>query len=728
MQQTIDKYELLAEIGRGAFAIVYRAIDTTLDREVALKVLHPQLLTDPGFVRRFQQEAKTMAGLRHPHICTIYEAGEARGKLFIAMELAHGPNLAQTIAKQENTSLVETLALLEPLCQALDYAHQQGVIHRDLKPANILLDKERGPLLTDFGFARLVSLNASSVSLSGGIIGTPAYIAPEVWERDIAEIPADIYALGCIAYELLTGEVLFAGPTPMQIMRAHDQGPQFSAEKLAGLPDGVDQVLQKALARTPAERYSNAQGFWYALRDLETTAQAAEEAATQAALVDQWRTETETAMAAGEWRTAKMAVGRWLALAPDDTAAKKAQIEIEQQLAPPSTSSTRFRPIWLWLTGGMGLIIVCVAFFVFYSIGNNADNNAAEVITLTTTPTQPVIEEPTATSSIDTEATIAAAVAATEQAKGENQSEADTEATIAAAVEATATEQVQIEAASTLAALSITATKQAETTTTPLPTNTPVSSTNTPLPPTSTPTDTPIPSTPTPVPPTSTPTSVGRIAFGRDGKIYTMNPDGSDVTETSLTGEHWGAWSPDGTRKAFISSDDIYVVDADGNGEIRLTESPQEESGLAWSPDSTRIAFSSKSVGGDKSSLFIMNADGTQVTGLTADGWHTNPVWSSDGQRIAFDSLREYGIGDIYVMNADGSDQIRLTNHPSESSGDPAWSPDGTHIAFVSSSDDIYIMNADGSEVTTTGVSGDNPTWSPDGQRIAFTRYPNLIF
>ncbi len=154
-QRRLGKYDIQETIGVGGFATVYRVVDTTLNRQVALKVLHPQLLTDPTFVGRFQREAQALANLRHPHIVTVYQVGEVEGLLYIEMELAHGPSLAEIIAQRGRIPWEEVLALLKPVCESLDYAHGQGVVHRDLKPANVLLDKERGPLLTDSGISWL---------------------------------------------------------------------------------------------------------------------------------------------------------------------------------------------------------------------------------------------------------------------------------------------------------------------------------------------------------------------------------------------------------------------------------------------------------------------------------------------------------------------------------------------------------------------------------------------
>jgi serine/threonine-protein kinase len=253
----LGKYEIIEEIGRGSYGVVYKARDTTLDREVALKVLHPQLLVDQAFAIRLQREARILARLRHPHIVTVYEVDEVDGSLYIAMDLAQGPSLATAIGERGRIPWEEVRPLLEPVCEALDYAHRQGIVHRDLKPSNILLDEERGPLLADFGIARLVG--GSTVSLtSDGVVGTPAYIAPEMWNDGVAEARADIYALGCIVYEMVTGDVLFASATVAQSIRAHHEGPQFPAQWPEGVPDGVESVLGKALAREPQDRFASA--------------------------------------------------------------------------------------------------------------------------------------------------------------------------------------------------------------------------------------------------------------------------------------------------------------------------------------------------------------------------------------------------------------------------------------------------------------------------------------
>jgi serine/threonine protein kinase len=268
MIETVGRYEILEKLGEGGFAIVYKGRDTTLDRMVALKELRPLLLQDKAWAKRFQREARTIARLDHPNIVPIYDVHQWDERLFIVMRLIEGVSLEEQIRRQRHLSWSETLHAMIHLSAGLAYAHDQGVLHRDLKPANILVDVDRGPMLSDFGLAKLVGEFSMSVSESGSIVGTPHYIAPEVWEGQPPSAQSDIYAMGCILYEMINGEKIFRGDTPPAVMLAHFKPLSLPNVWPEGFPPGVAGIIRTALAQHPAERYASVFEMAQALTDL----------------------------------------------------------------------------------------------------------------------------------------------------------------------------------------------------------------------------------------------------------------------------------------------------------------------------------------------------------------------------------------------------------------------------------------------------------------------------
>lgn len=259
----LGKYQILEEIGRGGFATVYRARDPVLGREVALKVLDPLLVRDPSLVERFKHEAQTAAVLQHPNLVTIFDLGEAEGRMYIVAELLSGGDLRQRLAKGR-LPLPDLVTVVEQIGAALDYAHEQGMVHRDVKPSNILFDARGRAKLSDFGIVKAVS--GTQITTTGVALGTPEYMAPEQAEGKPVDGRTDLYALGVMAYEMVTGRVPFTGDTPSVVHYKHVHEPPLSPSAVDPMvPAEVSEVVLKALSKAPSDRYGTAAEFSGAL-------------------------------------------------------------------------------------------------------------------------------------------------------------------------------------------------------------------------------------------------------------------------------------------------------------------------------------------------------------------------------------------------------------------------------------------------------------------------------
>lgn len=268
--ERLGRYQIEALIGRGGMAAVYRAFDPALQRRVALKVLYPQFLADAELVERFRREAITSASLDHPNIAPIYDVGEVDGLVYLAMKLLPGPSLAALLLQDGPMAPARVVTLAEELAAALDEAHSHGIIHRDIKPGNVIFDARGHAVLTDFGIAK--SLEASSLTESSIIVGTPDYIAPEQIDSRLApdgkiDGRADIYSLGALLYRALTGKRPHEG-SQQSVLLAHLQDPAPRPSTiLPTLPTAVDDVLERAMAKRPTERYTSASELTHELRD-----------------------------------------------------------------------------------------------------------------------------------------------------------------------------------------------------------------------------------------------------------------------------------------------------------------------------------------------------------------------------------------------------------------------------------------------------------------------------
>jgi serine/threonine-protein kinase len=259
LPRDFGSFELLAEIGRGGMGVVYRARQKGLERMVAVKMILASFLASPEHVRRFQVEARAAAGLRHPHIVQIHEVGQVHGQHFFAMEYIEGGNLAQRIARGP-VDPQAAVRLMAQVARAVAHLHEHGVVHRDLKPSNILLDEAETPYVTDFGLAKVFA-PGSEMTATGVIAGTPSYMAPEQAAGHGAEVgPAsDIYSLGAILYELLTGRPVFREESPLDTLLAVMAGEPIPPRELnRRIPRPVQIICMKCLAHRPGDRYVSA--------------------------------------------------------------------------------------------------------------------------------------------------------------------------------------------------------------------------------------------------------------------------------------------------------------------------------------------------------------------------------------------------------------------------------------------------------------------------------------
>jgi serine/threonine protein kinase len=261
--KTLGQYEVLEEVGRGGMATVYRARQGSINRVVAVKVLPRTLLHDPGFYERFEREVDVIAHLEHPHILPIYDFGNAEGVPYIVMRYLAGGSMRDLI-RRGVIPLEEIEKPFSQVAQALDHAHKQGIIHRDLKPGNIMLDENGNAYLTDFGIARVLGSDLTG----SAIIGTPAYMSPEQANGFPLDARSDIYALGVVLFELITGREPYQAETPMALLLKHINEPMPPASIFrANVPSAVENVISRATAKEPGDRYASASDMARAYRE-----------------------------------------------------------------------------------------------------------------------------------------------------------------------------------------------------------------------------------------------------------------------------------------------------------------------------------------------------------------------------------------------------------------------------------------------------------------------------
>jgi len=342
-------YQIVAPLGEGGMAAVYKAYQPGMERYVALKVLPRSYADDPQFLARFQREAKLLAQLQHPHILPVFDFGQAESYTYIVMPFIQSGTLTDQL-KGSPISLPRIRQVITQVGEALAYAHGRGLIHRDIKPSNILIDESGNCLLTDFGLARMVE-DSVNLTSTGTIMGTPAYMSPEQGSGQKIDARSDIYSLGVVLFEMATGRVPYRAETPIAVVFKHVQDPLPPARSInPDLPESIELVILKSLAKNPEDRYQTAGDLVRAIQG--ATPESHVSTAAAAATIAQKPVGAQAPASAEEGG----AVSK-----PAEEQAPPAATMVEEGMAPTMMAQPKKRggtPAWIWAVVGVVLLAV----------------------------------------------------------------------------------------------------------------------------------------------------------------------------------------------------------------------------------------------------------------------------------------------------------------------------------------------------------------------------------
>jgi serine/threonine-protein kinase len=350
------RYRIQRKLGAGGMADVYLAEDQELGRRVAIKILNGRHANDDQFIERFRREAKNAAALNHPNIVSIYDRGNAEDTYYIAMEFLDGRTLKELIVSRGAAPINVAIEYARQILSALRFAHRHGIVHRDIKPHNVLVDGEGRVKVTDFGIARA---GTSQMTETGSIVGTAQYLSPEQARGGEVDSRSDLYSLGVVLYELLTGKTPFEGDTPVEIAMKHlSNAPQPPSKLRPDIPRELDMVVLRALAKIPDDRYQSADEME---ADLERVARGARVSATTADTATQVLRRPAAAAAAASATAATM-----IATPPPTAAAGVPPAVVEEEEEYEEGGE---RPLWPWLVAaGFVIAAIIAGFFVYQEL------------------------------------------------------------------------------------------------------------------------------------------------------------------------------------------------------------------------------------------------------------------------------------------------------------------------------------------------------------------------
>jgi hypothetical protein len=766
--KTVARYRVVARLGRGGMAEVYKAYQPGLDRYVAIKSLHSHLVEDADFIGRFEREAHAIGKLRHPNIVQALDFDREGDMYFMAMEFIDGPTLKEEAkarkAANKPFSLKEVARIFIALCSAIDYAHARGMVHRDLKPANVMINQQGQVVLTDFGIARI--MGATQYTQTGALSGTPAYMSPEQGQGERADERSDIYSLGVMLYEMVTGMVPYDADTPFAVIMKHINEPLPMPRAVnPNIPEAVELVILKAMSKDPGDRYQTARDMAKALREAVDIKPGEENIplTTVAPRPKIQEIEHSTGPITAEERAASAAAF--------DRGATAVSPGTDGTMATPAK---RLPLLSLTIGGGIAALLILVVIIIGIAIVvarlmATPTKEAASVIDFTATAqanalTTAEAEANASATAVAAEAavstqTVMAATVQAEQTSAKQTADAQISEGIEGALAqrdatSTAAAQEAIAAADTATAEFLT-----NVTPTPIPTTPPptIPPTPAPLP------NTPEPSVPADTPAPETPALSGKLAFPVDdgaGKydVYIVSmPDGKQLGV--IKGARQPNFRSDGA-KLLVNGEggsfgqDVFEASFSGSIEKAVTGSPTD-SYPVYNPEGGRIAYSNPqlALGSDGSyhpyifvqcGLIPPSQEGEQTCNdiarfgiLVPDGQigeiqGSSPVWASN-DHIIYKGCNSWAGGSscgVFIVASWANKRDSKGETPRKLADGTSLIPTdtkGSLVAFHSreSGDwEAYVMGLDGGGVVNISNSPNSsdgvPTISPDGQWVAF--------
>ena len=705
---TINGYEILSQVGQGGMATVFLARQQSMDRNVALKFLPKQFMNDDTYLQRFEQEVKIVSQLEHRNIVPVYDYGEHEGQPYIAMRYMPAGSV-DDLQRQGLIPTSRVLNIIEQIAPALDYAHSKDILHRDLKPSNILLDDGGGAFITDFGIARILSEQGTAITTQG-VVGTPSYMSPEQAQAHKLDGRSDVYSLGVMLFEMITGRRPFESDTPYSIAVMQVTTPPPSPRDYnEAVTSAIETVILKALRKKPEKRYDNATELATALKLAIERPHSTHD--TEPRMPPAFKQSTEPIAPPEPQQFVRPIVqpsypqgGTSQASQPVSRGVSHSVSYPVRPVKPKSKGSNMVMGI---AVGGILGCALLAGIIIIFTLAVGSLSNGSPTLA-TSTPTESEsgtpVDEPTTATPQTSRTPIAV------------------NATLTAAQ--FTLQALDLETDSTLTSVALT---RAVTTPTSIPEFVPVG----------------VRGTPTLQP--GLEDVIGKIVyfdqrFDANDKssfeVVSLNIDTWIDTQltSDLSDNTYPHPSPDGRWITFQSDRDgdfdIYVVNIVGGQLRKITDNNVWDRLPSWSPDSEWIVYSSDTRGDGTFDLYRIRVDGSNNEIIYSDGRRNSHVrYSPDGQLFVFTSgtdLRDASTWEIVLYDTEAQEATFLTQNDIRDSS-PSFSPDGTRILFITTIGDdtaVATMNLEGADrkIIYDGVGNEwAASYNPDGQFIVVT-------